>query len=239
LYKLLFRIKKPKSIYLTNSNNKSALIKAAKDSKITTFELQHGLIVKEDLIAHFPFTQEDSLAYFPDKFVLWKDLNMCTSKLPLSHTNIINKPNRHFQNIQERNLNIIRKKNQILIVSQPYFSKEILDFVLKNAKELPNWEFIYKIHPVEDPTYHQNQKDSGFPDYNNISFVTNNVSIYNLFSESSYAIGVFSTAVFEAPYFGCKTLLLNIPGVEMASTLLENKRAVLINLEESLQTYLH
>ena len=124
------------------------------------------------------------------------------------------------------------------IVSQPFYSKEIFSYILGNAKYLPDWKFIYKIHPAENQECFSHFATSQISESSNIEFVTNNVSIYKLFSESEYVFGIFSTAVFEAPYFGCKTLLLNLPGVEMAKTLIENGKAKLINTDEKLINFI-
>lgn len=237
-YLILFLIKKPEIIYLTNSSDKSALIKAAKDCNITTIELQHGLIVKEELIGHFPHIKEDSLEYFPNKFAIWENLDMCTCKLPLSENNILKIPNYHLIQMLQNNSNIIRDKRQILIVSQPYYSDDIFNFIRKNAATLCNWKLIYKIHPSEDTDFFLRYIKNQPSDESNIIFVTNDVSIYQLFSESEYVLGVFSTAVFEAPFFGCKTILLNVPGVELAEILIQNKKARLINIDERLLDFL-
>lgn len=233
-YKLLWQLKKSKRIYLINSTDKAPLIKAAKDNNVIVNELQHGLIVKEGLIANFPDTIEDSLEYFPNKFLVWEDLNMCTSKLPLSNTNIVKIKNKHLQHMLKKNQNITRKDKQILIVSQPYSSEEIKKFVMNNIKEMQSWQFVYKLHPAEDHDFFADTAICQLSIYKNLTIVTNERSIYRLFSESKYVVGVFSTAVFEAPYFGCKILLLNLPGVEMAYSLIENNKAMLVNINDRL-----
>lgn len=238
-FKLLFKLKKPSNIYLINSCNKSPLIKAAKDSGIIVNELQHGLMVKEDLVTHFPDVPEDSLEYFPDKFFIWKDLYMYTSKLPLSGKYIINSPNKHLQHMVENNTNIKRNKLQILIVSQPFCSQEILKFVMKNIGDLPDYKFVYKLHPVENANFSIATFINQFSKYPNISFISNQESIYKLFSESEFVIGINSAATFEAAYFGCKIILLNLPGVEMATSLIKDGKAKLIDIDNKLSQELY
>lgn len=233
-YKILFRLKKASKIYLVNSSDKAPMIKAAKDENIIVNELQHGLISKEGLIANFPDTTEDSLEYFPQKFFVWEDLNMCTCKLPLSKANIVNVKNKHLQYMLKKNQNISRKDTQMLIISQPYLSIEIFKFIIANIEEMKSWQFIYKLHPAEDHNFISNISFYKYSLYDNLSIVSNNQSIYRLFSESKYVLGVFSTAVFEAHYFGCKTLLLNLPGVEMAYSLIKSGKAVIVNTNDRL-----
>ncbi len=234
LYNKLFKRKNPKNIYLTSSGDKSPLIKAAKDNNIEVNELQHGLIVKEGLISHFPDVIEDSLAYFPDKFFVWKELNMWTSKLPVSQNNIVGFTNRHLEYMLKQSSQYKRKLNQILIISQPYCSQEILKFVMNNLDSMESWNIVYKIHPSENLSYFSDKNENQFSQYENLAFVNNTTSIYQLFAESQYVIGVFSTALFEASYFGCKVLLLDLPGVEIASSLIRNGKARLVKSDDKL-----
>lgn len=236
LFKMLFQIKKANRIFIINSGSKAPLIKAAKDCKIVVNELQHGLVVKEGLVANFPNTLEDSLEYFPDKFYVWKDLDMCTGKLPLSNENIESYTNRHLQNMLIRNSNVKRNQNQILIVSQPYNSKEILNYIMNSIEDMKEWTFIYKIHPVENIDSFTDSSEYKFSKYENLNFVAEGKSIYQLFSESEYVIGIFSTALFEASYFGCKIILLDLPGVEMATSLVTNGKAILLSINKKLST---
>ena len=238
MYKLLLMLKKPEEIYLINSCNKAPLVKACKDCGVVVNEIQHGIMVREDLVAHFPGVQEDSLDYFPDKFLIWEDSYMNTSKLPLSAKNIIKSPNRHLQQMLQNNMNIARTKNQVLIISQPFCSQEIYSYVLKNVGDLKDYRIIYKLHPVENANNLIDTSPGQCTGYDNLTFTSNQESIYKLFRESTFVIGVYSTAIFEAVYFGCKVLLLNLPGVEMANSLLENNSARLINSDDRLVEFL-
>ena len=235
LYRLLFRIKKAQSIYLINSSNKAALIKAAKDIGIIVNELQHGLIAKEGLIAHYPHVKADSLAYFPNKFFVWKNLNMISCKLPLSDKNIVKFKNKHLQYMLKKNSKFIRNKYQILVASQPYNSDEIFNFIINNLEEMRNWRFIYKIHPTENIDNFLKNPKYNSSIHKNLTFVANEVSIYNLFAESEYIIGVYTTALFEAAYFGCKIILLNLPGVELVNHLVKENKAMLLDPSENLK----
>jgi hypothetical protein len=238
LYKLLFKIKQAKHVYLINSANKTALIKAAKDCNVLVSELQHGLISKEGLIANYPFTKEDSLDYFPNNFYIWDNLNMYTSKLPLSEKNIFKFPNKHLEYLVQKNKNIKRVNNQILVVSQPYNSKEILNYISTNLSDLKEWKIIYKIHPAENFNHFMITMKPLLLKFDNLILVNKDVSIYDLFSESRYVIGNFSTSVFEAPLFGCKVLLLDLPGVEMSEPLIVAGKSSLVKMGEPLSYHL-
>ncbi|MFC1868754.1 hypothetical protein ACFL0H_11565 [Thermodesulfobacteriota bacterium] len=237
-YYTLFRIKRAKKAYIINSCHKAPLIKAAKDNNMIVVELQHGLMAKESIIQHFPNTIEDSLEYFPHIFYIWKNLNMNTSKLPLSIPNIVPFKNKHLQYTKNKYRNIVRNENQILVVSQPKLSKRILKFLLNNLDDLNGFNVIYKLHPTEEQYFYIYHNINQLEEYNNLIIVDNKCSIYKLFAESKYVIGVYSAALFEACYFGCEVLLLNLPGVEMASSLVERGKAKLLQPDEKLLRFL-
>ena len=73
---------------------------------------------------------------------------------------------------------------------------------------------------------------------NNFKFANKQSSIDKLYSTSNYVLGVYSAALFEASYMGCQILLLNLPGVEMASSLIEKKNARLVEITDDLLNFL-
>lgn len=225
-YRILFKYKKPKEIYIVGSGYKAPLIKSAKDLNILVNELQHGLLIKESIISNFPYSKPDSIEYFPNVFFKWKDLNMCSAYLPLSKTNIKSFPNYHLNYMLKRYENRVRKNNQITVISQPFIGHLIFDYVKENLLKMENWKIIYKFHPGENQDDYVTNKIN----LNNINFVKSEISIYELFSESNIVIGVFSTALFEAKYFGCKIILINLPGVEYVESLLNDKDVIKINI---------
>ena len=233
LFEKLFKIKNPKEIYVINSCDKPAMIYAAKMNKIIVNELQHGLNSDKDVILNFPYTVEDSLDYFPDKFFIWNNIDMFFAKLPISKQNIKYLPNYHIEHVKNITNEIKKEKGTILIISQPYGAEGIQQFIVKNIKDLNSYKVIYKIHPVENLDKIQDFKKS-CNSYSNISFVNNEESIYVLLKKAEYVVGIYSSALFEAAAFECKIILLNLPGVEMSMDLLEIKDNQLIKFDEKL-----
>jgi len=45
--------------------------------------------------------------------------------------------------------------------------------------------------------------------------------LYRLLAESYWQLGVYSTAIFEGLGLGCKTILVNLPGIEYMDPLVE------------------
>ncbi|MGX9984896.1 hypothetical protein [Soonwooa purpurea] len=237
LYNKLFILKKPKEIFIINSCDKPAMVFAAKQNHIIVNELQHGLNSDKDVILNFPYTEEDSLDYFPNRFYEWDNVNMFFAKLPLSFHNIIKFPNLNIQHLLEELKTTPKEKNNILIISQPYGSEEIQQYILKSLPKLGLFQIIYKAHPVENmqKMAEFEKKCEGF---SNIRVVNNSESIYQLMKKAQYVVGIYSSSLFEAVAFDCKIILLNLPGVEMSFPLLEDANNQLIGIEKELSVYL-
>ena len=61
----------------------------------------------------------------------------------------------------------------------------------------------------------------------NIKVVTN-IDLYEYLAKSEYQAGVFSTSLYEGIEFNCKTILLDVPGVEYMDKFIENYNPIII-----------
>jgi len=239
-YLKLLKRKRTKGIYFIANNKKSALIKAAKDLGITTTEIQHGLMVNKDLIYHFPYTEENTLEYFPDRFFVW-DKTIITAKLPISEDKIIEYGNKYLDNRVSKFREVRKKGNQILVISQPTLTNEITNYFVRVMDELKSYRVVYKMHPVEESRAHSISNFDLLKVYPNFCTVGNEVSTYYLLAESKYVIGVYSTAMYEATFFSCKIGLLNLPGVELLDHIMNNPFVRLFDMNvsftENLQSF--
>lgn len=238
LYKLLFRIKSPKEIYIINSSDNQYIVDAAKKLGIIVNELQHGLISDYDVICNFPNTEPDSLEYFPDRFFIWNNIDMCFGSLPLSKKNIIYFKNEHLDKWVRKTENIDKEFKTILIISQPNSSIEMVQFMEKNIPEMGDYIFLYKIHPAENILVINMYKEKLEKKYHNVKFINNEEPIYLLLKKSEFVIGIFSSALFEATLFNCKIILLDLPGVEMSVPLLKTHNAKLLDINCSIVSVL-
>ena len=228
-YKYLLRIKSPKEIFIVDFNNNAALISAAKKRSIKVTEVQHGLIVKEDLIYHYPNVEKNSLEYFPDCFYAWDKTWGNSITLPISDDHIISWGNKHIES-QARLFNKKNKKNNILLfISQPGLTDDIFKIILDNVDELSDYKIIVKLHPIEFNTFETSKYYTRLENIENIEFIQNEKSIYYLFSVSEVCFGVYSTSLIESLYFNLKLVLLNLNGVEMLNFLIANKKAQLLS----------
>lgn len=236
-YQKLFRLKKPKEIYIINYSQLSGMIAAAKEEGILVNELQHGMISEISVVANYPHTLPGSLHYFPDRFYLWDNISMCFGNLPLEGNHIIPFKNKHIEKWKQRTEAFAKDEKTILIISQPYSSQEIQDFLQANVEGLKDYTLLYKIHPVEDKKNFLRFKTKLLA-YPNIRFIENEESIYVLLKKAQYVVGIYSSSLFEATAFNCKVILLNLPGVEMSFPLLENKQNILLESTQKLSDFL-
>ncbi|MGE0635308.1 MAG: hypothetical protein AB7G44_00805 [Bacteroidia bacterium] len=222
-FEAILKKKKPIEIYIVNFCDKTALICAAKRNNIKVIDIQHGLISSSDIIYHYPNIKEGSLKYFPDQFYIWSKIWKETCKIPIKESDIIVYGNRYLDAQSKKYLHVIKRTNQILIVSQPSLTKLIATAILNYTDQLKDYQVLYKLHPAE----YENAQS--FPELNelkkiaNISFVSKLENFYEKLAESKFVIGIYSTALIEAISFQCQVLLLDLPGVEMMKPFIDNK----------------
>jgi len=220
LYRYLFSKLRPKKLVLVVSYAYGDAIRAAKDLGIETVEIQHGTLSKYHLGYSFP-NRTDDLDYFPDKFIAWGEYWKNLKVIPLSEKNIIIGGFTHFNYLKERYKIITQKQDQILILSQGALGPQIADKILTQIEYLKDYSIVYKLHPGEYSRWKEYTSLLKLSKLPNVKIVKDE-DIYKLFSESAFQVGVFSTALYEGLGFDCKTILLELPGIEYMSDLIKN-----------------
>lgn len=212
LYKSLLQKLQPKQIYLVvGYGGLGSLIKAAKDLGIETIELQHGNFSKFHFGYYFGEDKKE-LDYFPNKFLVWNKYWKSLINFPIDDKNIII---RQFDYLEYRKLKYNMKKNkkQAVVLSQGVLGDHIAKKILDNWEYFKQFDIKYKLHPGEYDRWHYYKVLQQLNKYDNIEVITN-TDLYQLFSESEYQVGVYSTALSEGVEFGCKTILLDLAGIE-------------------------
>lgn len=234
----LLKLRKPKKVFFIGYNRFSALVSACKKLNVDSIEVQHGLILKESLIYHFPNVSKGALNYFPNSFVLWKEFPYNTGELPVCTKNIkyINKS--HLTYMVEKFSNIKKEKKSILIVSQPMHSTGILDFIKSNLLSLREYNIYYKIHPMEFNKLGLNDDLTDLSKFGNIKIIKNEMSIYELLQKVSFVLGVYSTTLFEASLFNCEIFVLDIDSNHYTDSLRDKPNVSFIYPDTNLVDYL-
>jgi hypothetical protein len=209
----------PKELYVVVSYGYFHFVKAAKELGIKVIELQHGTYSKYHLGYSYPHGVTD-LTYIPDYLYVWNDYWKQINVLPVVNENVVVTGFLYGEEKFKKYKNL-RKKKQIVVLSQGVIGKQLsskLDFIIKKH---PEHAIYYKLHPGEYGRW------MDYPLLNHMVLakkvhVVENTDLYKLLAESEFQIGVFSTALFEGMELGCKTILVDLPGIEYMEELIRS-----------------
>lgn len=232
MYHYLFTKLNPRKLVIVVSYAYGDAIKAAKDMGIETVEIQHGTFSRYHLGYSFP-GRIGSLDYFPDKFMAWGEYWKNLNVIPLSKKDILINGFTHFNSFREMYKDLARKKNQVLVLSQGALGPQIADKILEQIDSLKGCSLVYKLHPGEYSRWKEYASLVKLSKLPNVKIVKDE-DIYKLFAESSYQIGVFSTALYEGLGFDCKTILLELAGIEYMIDLIKNDTVKVLQKNENI-----
>ena len=235
-YTELFKKRKPEKIFVVVAYENQAVVAAAKDLGIEVFELQHGTITDYHLGYSYPLKSRlnGEIAYFPDKILTFGDYWINNETSPISDDNIIPVGFSYFEVVSKDYLNLSANPNQVLFISQGVIGKYLSKFAYEFALKRPDLKIIYKLHPGEYETWKENYPEL-VNDLDNFTVIDNSKTpLYELFARSAYQVGAFSTAIYEGLMFNCKTFILDVPGVEYLSDLIDKGYVFKINSADDL-----
>jgi hypothetical protein len=222
-YTKLLNKTKPKKIYLIVSYGRGELIRAANDLNIEIIELQHGTFSKYHLGYSFP--NGNNKAYLPTKFYVWNKYWKDLMNLPISKENIILFPFQYLETEKKKYNNQIKKKNSLIVFGQGGITESIADKIISNINYFQKYNIIFKLHPNE---YHMIYKKLNYLEKKHNIKVVTDINLYEQLANSEFQAGVFSTALYEGIEFNCKTILLDLPGIEYMDNFIEKYKPILI-----------
>lgn len=223
--KLLIKFK-PKQIYILAAYSYLGdIICAAKDHKIMTYEIQHGVI--SDYHLGYSYSELVNLKYAPDYFISWgKYWNKFVKNL--FNERIINDGFTYFNILKEKYVNNEKEKHAVLVISQTALGNSIMKNIFQLKDKLSDFNVYYKLHPEEYLLYRDYEYYYPLASQKNITFLEN-CDIYEYMAKCSVQIGVFSTAIFEGLAFDCNTFLLNLSGIEYMRDLIQDNYVEVID----------
>ena len=225
IYKTILEKTKPKEIYVVVSYGRAELIKAAKDLGIKVIEFQHGTFSKYHLGYSYP-NYERELDYFPNEFWVWNEYWQKLIKFP-KNTDIKIYSFRYLEGEKKKYANISKIRNQMVVLGQGGITDKMAKKILDNKNYFKNFQIIFKLHPEEYSKWNNYENLKNIISILNVK-VVEDVDLYKLLAESEYQVGVFSTALYEGVEFGCKTILLDLPGIEYMDRFIEFYKATII-----------
>lgn len=200
LFKYFLKFKRPKIIYITVWYGYGPIVKAAKDLGITTIEIQHGSFDEN----HYSYNMENIIdnSHYPEYILTYsKEYVNLLNKDVLKNNNIFKAKaiGSYLENIKK---NPPLKKNKFkqfkYIVSMSATineSKKEYELLEKLSNKLKDVLFIYIP-----------RRENNFQNKKNL-FVVEKLNASNYLPISDLHITVRSTCMFEAAFFGKKTLI--------------------------------
>ena len=220
IYFKIFKKVNPSEIYVVVSYYLAPIIKAAKDNAIEVKELQHGVITKYHLGYSYPSLKK-SLHYFPDKLLIWGRNWKKNIVYPIDEKNIVLDKFRYLEEIRNQFKNVTKEKDTYLIISQTAISEKIAKKVMENKSFFKGKTIYYKLHPAEYDIWQNNKYLNELVRLMNVEIITNQKNLYHFMALCEYQVGVFSTALYEGLVFNCKTVLLDVDGIEYMDDFME------------------
>ena len=203
----------PKEIRIVVSySDMQPLVAAAKKRSIVVKELQHGNFSQYHLGYSFP-GRSAQLDYFPDHFLAWNSFWKNAIDWPIDDDNVGIEPFRYLQQQRQKYAQLHSDDKQLVVISQGALGEQIAAKILKNFSRFADYQIKYKLHPGEFANWKSYPSLLKLADKSNVEILFD-TDLYKLFSQSAWQLGVYSTALYEGVEFGCKTILLDLPGLQ-------------------------
>jgi hypothetical protein len=208
-------------LFAIGNNCMEYVTAAAQDVGMDVCELQHGLITRYHMGYSYP--GRPVVPYAPDRLLLFGRYWKTAAELP-GNTEPVVVGCRYLA----RYLSIPLPKvpRQVVVISQGAIGTRLFEAVLAIAHLAPDWQFIFRCHPGEQPAAYEARLSASEMRVPNLSISPNEDDFSELLARSEVQIGVFSTGLFEGMRYGNRTILLDLPGIEYMQDVIDQREAV-------------
>jgi hypothetical protein len=205
-YRALFRLTRPKAIYLICSHDHEAAISAAQALGIETVEFQHGIMGRGHL--GYDFKDWNDVPYFPDHIMAWGKGWFNTTSFPSRcRIHLVGAP-QIVEAINEARMRISRQPKTMLVLSQGNVRKKLLASAVEFANLRPDWTVKIRPHPSETSVDFMRELKLIEPNHSKSIKVDSLQSLAEATSEADVVFGSSSTAIIEAIEAGCRAVIL-------------------------------
>jgi hypothetical protein len=233
IYRWLFRIKRPRRVWVTQNGLQKGLFCAAREYQVETVEFQHGIIDKGHIAYNYPAAiQTDSRIYIADMLMTFSGFWAQDVNFPIKQ--IIPAGNTVFASVNAYRQPFNPKSRTVGFVSADVFGPLLMGLAKEYAELNPADDVIFKLHPNEFP--HQRKFEDLFRNYPNIRVVTNEYPTEEVIQSCHAIVLIQSTIAYQAlqagiPVFIYKRMtyyrhahIFGSPNV----TLIENARQIAV-----------
>ncbi len=231
LYRALFKIIKPKTIFVICYYSKLPMVFAAREIGIPVYEVQHGVINENNEYYNTIF--KDNEIYFPNHLLAYGEdlIEKTPSNFIFKKDKIIPVGNYYLNYIKEgftnSYLNSLKEKYQkiVCVTSQGLYYDVLMDYIKNLA--IKHERYLFIIRPKYDEPIIHNQ-------LSNI-ILLEQFDIYQILKYSDINITIYSMVAIEADFMGINNMLLNINN--LSKTYLPNDINALIVNPDSYNDY--
>lgn len=205
LYYWIFKKLKIKRLIAPSRADFLQLIPAAKLNGIEVIELQHGITYGESMT----YSGYRDNMFIPDVFLSFGKLH--PSDVYGIDQNKIIEIGWAFSLLVENQMFKKLGENEVLVISEPNASSQILKSIIELAEKNPHVIFHFRTHPIEEKlSKEQREKIDGI---RNIVLDDNRNSSFATIMKFQHVVGVNSTALYEALSIGKKVGNLYMNGL--------------------------
>jgi len=218
LYRALLRRDRIKTVYVVVAYFHQHIVGAAHDLGLRVVELQHGAISPFHLGYSYP--GRPVVADQPDELWCFGSYWTSVADLPAGMTTaVVGAP---FLPAAGR-----KGAKRVVFLSQGTIGAELLHVAESVAKEHPNLEILFRLHPSE--------RAAAYTIPAGVELSTGG-STLDLLASATYQVGVSTTALFEGMALGCRTAVANLPGHEYLEPAIAQGHALLMTRPSQLTT---
>lgn len=217
-----------RQVFLVVAYTNEGLVAGARDAGARVYELQHGLISPYHLGYHYPGRPD--LPAAPDGLLTYGPAWTERVALPRRTATAVIGSAAHRS---ASTPGIARDPSQILFISQGTIALPLARFAVAVARLLPDRRVLFRLHPGQDRAGFAAQLASECQTPGNFAIGTAERPIAEALGASTLQAGVYSTALLEGMTLGCRTLLVDLPGIENLAAALARGDAQLVRSPEA------
>lgn len=203
-YMFVFKIKRPKLIFLNQNGIQKGLFSAAKECNITVVEVQH-CVINEGQIGYsynVDIEYDKNNLHLPSCFFSYSDF--WTSNLFYPVDEIFAVGNSFLYSL--RNVKRESMMKGLVVVSANIYGKELKDLILKLCEvKRPVYPIYFKLHPNQ--YYEKDYFVDQFSAFSNVHVISNDKTVYDLLRVIETVLIIQSTVLYEAHQMGNKCLI--------------------------------
>ena len=224
--RILDRVR-PRAVLFTAGAGQEGLVAAARARGVASVELQHGTPVAGKL--NYDYDRGDKpRRLFADWFAVYGDYWKRRNDWPIAPERVFELGCPSFQLAQRALAGTPRGRREVVFVSQATIGRDLARFAAALSRALPeSWRLVYKLHPEEIGRAERRPPELAG---SRVEVVADReADLHALLAGAEFQVGVYSTALYEGIGLGCKTVLVDLPGVEYMRDLVERGMAAVVS----------